>query len=89
MRYEKEKLKNNVNSKKIAGGTEIIDSDDDAEIDKSNPLSNPMSNKGYDDPGASLMNLMQKLYKDGDDNMKQTIQKSFYEANVKKNQGEI
>ena len=37
-----------------------------------------------DDPSAALMNLMKKMYNEGDDNMKRTIAKSWYEAQNKK-----
>lgn len=40
--------------------------------------------KMSDDPSAALMNLMKKMYNEGDDNMKRTIAKSWYEAQNKK-----
>ncbi|KAH9426730.1 calcyclin-binding protein [Dermatophagoides pteronyssinus] len=36
-----------------------------------------------DDPQKSLMNLMKKMYDDGDDDMKRTIAKSWYESQNK------
>ena len=39
------------------------------------------------DPGAGLMNLMKKMYDDGDDDMKRTIAKSWQEAQDKKMAG--
>ncbi|EZA48901.1 Calcyclin-binding protein [Ooceraea biroi] len=35
------------------------------------------------DPGASLMNLMKKMYQDGDDDMKKTIAKAWTESQEK------
>lgn len=35
------------------------------------------------DPGASLMNLMKKMYQDGDDDMKKTIAKAWTESQQK------
>ncbi|XP_012283708.1 calcyclin-binding protein [Orussus abietinus] len=44
-----------------------------------------MSDMGEDnDPGASLMNLMKKMYQDGDDEMKKTIAKAWTESQEKK-----
>jgi len=37
------------------------------------------------DPSASLMNLMKKMYDDGDDEMKRTIAKAWTEGQEKKN----
>ena len=36
------------------------------------------------DPGQSLMKLMQQMYDDGDDEMKRTIAKSWYESQEKR-----
>ncbi|XP_053206102.1 calcyclin-binding protein-like [Panonychus citri] len=36
------------------------------------------------DPSATLMSLMKKMYQEGDDEMKRTIAKSWYEAQQKK-----
>ncbi|KAI7686370.1 Calcyclin-binding protein [Sarcoptes scabiei] len=38
-----------------------------------------------DDPQNSLMTLMKKMYDEGDDDMKRTIAKSWYESQQKKN----
>lgn len=37
------------------------------------------------DPGSALINLMKKMYNEGDDDMKRTIAKSWHEAQTKKN----
>ncbi|XP_011631093.1 calcyclin-binding protein [Pogonomyrmex barbatus] len=39
------------------------------------------------DPGASLMNLMKKMYQDGDDEMKKTIAKVWTESQEKQRNG--
>ncbi|KAK0073063.1 hypothetical protein PV326_013830, partial [Microctonus aethiopoides] len=39
------------------------------------------------DPESSLMNLMKKMYQDGDDNMKRTIAKAWTESQDKKSAG--
>lgn len=39
------------------------------------------------DPGASIMNLMKKMYQDGDDNMKRTIAKAWAESQQKATTG--
>lgn len=39
------------------------------------------------DPGASLMNLMKKIYEEGDDEMKKTIAKAWTESQEKKAAG--
>ncbi|KAL0109312.1 hypothetical protein PUN28_014416 [Cardiocondyla obscurior] len=39
------------------------------------------------DPGASLMNLMKKMYQDGDDEMKKTIAKAWTESQEKQRNG--
>jgi calcyclin binding protein len=36
------------------------------------------------DPQAGLMNMMKQMYDEGDDEMKRTIRKSWYEAQNKK-----
>lgn len=41
-------------------------------------LSDPAKSK--EDPSASIMNMMQKMYDDGDDEMKRTISKAWYES---------
>jgi len=39
------------------------------------------------DPTAGLMDMMKKMYDDGDDKMKETIGKAMYESRMKQNQG--
>jgi len=39
------------------------------------------------DPSASLMNLMKKMYQDGDDEMKKTIAKAWTESQEKQRNG--
>uniref|UniRef100_A0A1I7RTY9 Calcyclin-binding protein n=2 Tax=Bursaphelenchus xylophilus TaxID=6326 RepID=A0A1I7RTY9_BURXY len=39
------------------------------------------------DPQASLMNMMKKMYDEGDDEMKRTIKKAMYESQQKKEAG--
>lgn len=41
------------------------------------------------DPNASLMNMMKKMYDEGDDEMKRTIRKSWYEGQQKKTEMEF
>jgi len=40
-----------------------------------------------DDPQAGLMKMMKKMYDEGDDDMKRTIAKSWYESQQKQGQG--
>ena len=40
------------------------------------------------DPGAGMMQMMQKMYEDGDDEMKKTIRKAWHESQDKKMKGE-
>jgi len=40
-----------------------------------------------DDPSAGIMNLMKKMYDEGDDEMKRTIKKTWYESQQKQNAG--
>ena len=42
-----------------------------------------------DDPSAGLMNMMKKLYDDGDDDMKRTIAKAWTEGQGKKMDNEM
>jgi calcyclin binding protein len=46
----------------------------------------PSEEKAKDDPGAGLMDMMKKLYEEGDDDMKRTMQKAWWEAQHKKEQ---
>jgi len=39
------------------------------------------------DPSAGIMNLMKKMYDEGDDEMKRTIKKTWYESQQKQNSG--
>lgn len=39
------------------------------------------------DPSANLMNMMQKLYDEGDDEMKRTISKAWSESRDKNGKG--
>ena len=41
-----------------------------------------------EDPGVGLMKLMQKMYDDGDDEMKRTIKKAWHESQEKRMKGE-
>lgn len=41
------------------------------------------------DPSAGIMDLMKKMYDEGDDEMKRTIKKSWYESQQKQRSGEI
>ena len=41
-----------------------------------------------DDPSASIMNLMKKMYDEGDDDMKRTIAKAWTESREKQMTGE-
>ena len=40
-----------------------------------------------EDPSAGMMNMMKKMYEDGDDNMKRTIAEAWTKANDKKTEG--
>ena len=40
-----------------------------------------------DDPNASLMNMLKNMYEEGDDEMKRSLQKAFYESQNKKEGG--
>ena len=48
---------------------------------------NPPKAGKDEDPGAGLMKMMKKMYDEGDDEMKRTIAKSWYESREKRNQG--
>lgn len=39
------------------------------------------------DPNDSLMKMMKQMYDEGDDDMKRTIKKAWYESQTKKNDG--
>jgi calcyclin binding protein len=39
------------------------------------------------DPQAGLMNMMKQMYDDGDDEMKRTIKKTWFESQQKKGPG--
>ncbi|XP_011402649.1 PREDICTED: calcyclin-binding protein-like [Amphimedon queenslandica] len=41
-----------------------------------------------EDPGAGLMKMMQKLYDEGDDDMKRTIKKAWHDSQEKRAKGE-
>ena len=41
-----------------------------------------------EDPGVGLMKLMQKMYDEGDDDMKRTIKKAWHESQEKRMKGE-
>jgi len=58
---------------------------DEDEDDMEDGLTNPASK--VTDPQSSIMDLMKKMYNDGDDNMKQLIKKSWTEAQDKKKSG--
>ena len=47
------------------------------------------NNKDFDssDPSAGIMNLMKKMYDDGDDDMKRMIKKTWYESQQKQAAG--
>lgn len=49
------------------------------------------ANKDVDsaDPSAGIMNLMKKMYDDGDDDMKRMIKKTWYESQQKQKTGEM
>jgi calcyclin binding protein len=40
-----------------------------------------------EDPQAGIMNMMKKMYEEGDDNMKKTIAEAWTKSNDKKAQG--
>jgi calcyclin binding protein len=44
----------------------------------------PGEDKSKEDPSAGLMDMMKKMYEDGDDDMKRTMQKAWWEAQNKK-----
>ncbi|OHT02929.1 hypothetical protein TRFO_29875 [Tritrichomonas foetus] len=49
------------------------------------PKSSPADNsKAKDDPNGALMDMMKKMYDEGDDEMKRTISKAMWEAQHKK-----
>jgi len=58
---------------------------DKIKADSSGLSSDPkMDSSAQDDPSAGLMNMMKKLYDDGDDDMKRTIAKAWTEGQGKK-----
>ncbi len=42
-----------------------------------------------DDPGAGIMQMMQKMYDEGDDDMKRTLKKAWHESQEKKMKGDL
>jgi calcyclin binding protein len=44
----------------------------------------PAEDKAKEDPSAGLMDMMKKMYEEGDDDMKRTMQKAWWEAQHKK-----
>jgi len=56
----------------------------DSDLD---PKKNEMDTGG--DPSAGIMNLMKKMYDEGDDEMKRTIKKTWYESQQKQRAGEM
>jgi len=57
---------------------------DKIKADSSGLKSDPKLDSTPDDPSAGLMNMMKKLYDDGDDDMKRTIAKAWTEGQGKK-----
>jgi calcyclin binding protein len=53
-------------------------------LDKKKPKIPEPGEKSKEDPSSALMDMMKKMYDDGDDEMKRTIQKSMWEARNKK-----
>lgn len=50
-------------------------------------FSKPEKESKSEDPNAGIMNMMKKMYDDGDDNMKRTIAEAWTKANDKKGEG--
>jgi calcyclin binding protein len=48
--------------------------------------SKPGEDKTKEDPSAGLMDMMRKMYEEGDDDMKRTMQKAWWEAQHKKDE---
>ncbi|XP_055332108.1 calcyclin-binding protein-like [Paramacrobiotus metropolitanus] len=46
-----------------------------------------MDSDAKSDPSASMMTMMKKMYEEGDDDMKRTISKAWFEASQKQNKG--
>jgi calcyclin binding protein len=55
---------------------------------KEDKLGKPEKEEKAEDPSAGIMNMMKKMYEDGDENMKRTIAEAWTKANDKKAQGE-
>ncbi|XP_017462709.1 PREDICTED: calcyclin-binding protein-like, partial [Rhagoletis zephyria] len=53
---------------------------------KKSPLGDPSEAMG-DDPSGGIMKLMKNMYDEGDDEMKRTIMKTYYESQQKQGQG--
>lgn len=51
-------------------------------------ISDPKSGKTAEDPNGALMDMMKKMYDEGDDEMKRTISKAMWEAQHKKQEEE-
>ncbi|XP_066932045.1 calcyclin-binding protein-like [Clytia hemisphaerica] len=50
---------------------------------KDNKFSSSTPSDANEDPQAGIMNLMKKMYDDGDDDMKRMIKKTWYESSQK------
>lgn len=46
-------------------------------------------NKDDSDPSSGIMNLMKKMYDEGDDDMKRMLKKTWYETQQKQTSGEM
>lgn len=55
---------------------------------KEDKLETEKKEEKNEDPQAGIMNMMKKMYEEGDDNMKRTIAEAWTKANDKKSQGE-
>merc|ERR1712179_572041 len=56
---------------------------------KDNEMDSKKDGMDSSDPSAGIMNLMKKMYDDGDDDMKRMIKKTWYESQQKQKSGEM
>jgi len=67
----------------------LTDAEKKAKEKKDNEMDSKKDSMDSSDPSAGIMNLMKKMYDDGDDDMKRMIKKTWYESQQKQKSGEM
>merc|ERR1739848_335183 len=67
----------------------LTDAEKRAKEKKDNEMDSKKDGMDSSDPSAGIMNLMKKMYDDGDDDMKRMIKKTWYESQQKQKSGEM